>query len=137
MLALTEEEIQRSERARQEAEAARKAAEEKLVAEAEARRRRDAERIKLQVAPSAAPPEPKRAGPTKDELDATAAKVCPPASRRVALLLFLCWPPETLPGSCKPSAAACAGAHVDDQSRSCSRQGCNGRLRAFTSITKG
>ena len=79
VLALTEEEIQRSEKARQEAEAARKAAEEKLVAEAEARRRRDAERIKLQVAPNAAPPEPKRAGPTKDELDATAAKACPPA----------------------------------------------------------
>lgn len=75
MLSLTEEEIQRSEKARQEAESARKAAEEKLVAEAEARRRRDAERIKLQVAPTAAPPEPKRQGPTKEELDATAAKV--------------------------------------------------------------
>lgn len=75
VLSLTEEEIQRSERARQEAEAARRAAEEKLVAESEARRRRDAERIKLQVAPNAAPAEPKRAGPTKAELDATAAKV--------------------------------------------------------------
>jgi len=75
VLSLTEEEIQRSERARQEAEAARRAAEEKLVAESEARRRRDAERIKLQVAPNAAPAEPKRAGPTKEELDATAAKV--------------------------------------------------------------
>ena len=76
VLSLTEEEIQRSERARQEAEAARKAAEEKLVAEAEARRRRDAERIKLQVASNAPPAEPKKAGPTKEELDATGAKVC-------------------------------------------------------------
>ena len=75
VLSLTEEEIQRSERARQEAEAARKAAEEKLVAEAEARRRRDAERIKLQVAPNVPPAEPKKAGPTREELDATAAKV--------------------------------------------------------------
>ena len=79
MLSLTEEEIQRSERARQEAEAVRKAAEEKLVAEAEARRRRDAERIKLQVAPNAPPPEPKKAGPTREELDATASKVRPSA----------------------------------------------------------
>ena len=75
MLSLTEEEIQRSEKARAEAEATRRAAEEKLVAEAEARRKRDAERVRLQVAAPAAPAEPKRSGPTKEELDATAAKV--------------------------------------------------------------
>ena len=137
MLALTEEEIQRSEKARQEAEAARKAAEEKLVAEAEARRRRDAERIKLQVAPNAAPPEPKRAGPTKDELDATAAKVCLSAVCRIDPLLCLCWPPEPLPGTCRPSAASYADGRVDDWSRSHGRQECDGRWRAFTSIAKG
>ncbi len=76
VLSLTDEERERAERARAEAEAARRAADEKLAAEAEARRKRDAERVKLQLAPSAPPPPAKPAGPTKEQLEAAAAKVC-------------------------------------------------------------
>jgi hypothetical protein len=77
VLSLTDEERERAEKARAEAEAARRAADEKLAAEAEARRKRDAERVKLQLAPSAPPPPAKPAGPTKEQLEAAAAKVCP------------------------------------------------------------
>ena len=75
VVSLSEEERQRAERARADAEAARRAADEKLAAEAEARRRRDAERVKLQFGPPAPPPPAVRAGPTPKELAAAAAQV--------------------------------------------------------------
>ena len=55
MLALSDEDRARAEKARADAEAARRAAEEKLAAEAEARRRRDAERVRLTVRDSLLP----------------------------------------------------------------------------------
>ncbi len=75
VVSLSDEERQRLERAKAEAEAARRAAEEKLAAEAEARRRRDAERVKLQFGPPAPPPPTKNSGPTPEALEAAAAQV--------------------------------------------------------------
>ncbi len=80
VVSLSDEERQRLERAKADAEAARRAAEEKLAAEAEARRRRDAERVKLQFGPPAPPPPTKNSGPTPEALEAAAAKVGAPIS---------------------------------------------------------
>lgn len=100
VVSLSEEERQRAERARADAEAARRAADEKLAAEAEARRRRDAERVKLQFGPPAPPPPAVRAGPTPEELAAAAAQVHSQPN-----LLFV--EHRTLPSQSISSIAAC------------------------------
>ncbi len=75
VLALTDEDRARAEKAKADVEAARRAAEEKLASEAEARRRRDAERVRLQVAGPPPGPPPGPAGPSKEQLEAAATKV--------------------------------------------------------------